>query len=90
MISGIGPAEHLSKHGIPLHVNLPGVGSHLQDHITVNTLYRDISGASLSFLRAPGFMNVVRRQWAILKWLATGGGPLGTNVSHQPNLVQIC
>ena len=27
--SGLGPAEHLKEHGIPLVKDLPGVGSHL-------------------------------------------------------------
>lgn len=33
MLSGIGPAEHLETHGIAVKVDLPGVGSNLQDHI---------------------------------------------------------
>lgn len=32
MLSGIGPEEELSRHGIKTRVNLPGVGSNLQDH----------------------------------------------------------
>ncbi|CAL4063113.1 unnamed protein product [Meganyctiphanes norvegica] len=32
MLSGIGPREHLEKHGLPLIQDLPGVGSNLQDH----------------------------------------------------------
>ncbi|MGL4406325.1 MAG: GMC family oxidoreductase, partial [Notoacmeibacter sp.] len=32
MLSGIGPAEHLSDLGIKTVVNLPGVGENLQDH----------------------------------------------------------
>ncbi len=33
MLSGIGPAEHLRAHGIPVTADLPGVGSHLLDHV---------------------------------------------------------
>jgi choline dehydrogenase len=38
MLSGIGPSDHLSQVGVRPHVNLPGVGRHLQDHLecTVN------------------------------------------------------
>lgn len=32
MLSGIGPGDHLAEHGIPVKVDLPGVGQHLQDH----------------------------------------------------------
>ncbi|KYC43510.1 choline dehydrogenase [Scytonema hofmannii PCC 7110] len=35
MLSGIGPAEHLRSLGIPVIVNLPGVGQNLQDHLHV-------------------------------------------------------
>ncbi len=33
MLSGIGPAEHLQAHGIPVVLDRPAVGSDLQDHI---------------------------------------------------------
>ncbi|GAA0188781.1 GMC family oxidoreductase [Glutamicibacter creatinolyticus] len=32
MLSGIGPAEHLSQVGVQVVVDAPGVGEHLQDH----------------------------------------------------------
>jgi choline dehydrogenase len=32
MLSGIGPADHLREHGLDVAVDLPGVGSNLQDH----------------------------------------------------------
>jgi choline dehydrogenase len=32
MRSGIGPADHLPDVGVPVHVDLPGVGSNLADH----------------------------------------------------------
>ncbi|WP_419710530.1 GMC family oxidoreductase [Pseudomonas sp. NFX224] len=33
MLSGIGEAEHLKEHGIPLVMDLPGVGENFQDHL---------------------------------------------------------
>jgi choline dehydrogenase len=33
MLSGIGPKQHLSEHGIDCKVDLPGVGQNLQDHL---------------------------------------------------------
>ncbi len=35
MLSGIGPRQELSAHGIPVIHDLPGVGQHLQDHLDV-------------------------------------------------------
>jgi choline dehydrogenase-like flavoprotein len=32
MLSGLGPADHLREHDIPVAVDLPGVGANLQDH----------------------------------------------------------
>jgi choline dehydrogenase len=32
LLSGIGPAEQLRAHGIPVRADLPGVGANLQDH----------------------------------------------------------
>jgi len=40
MLSGIGPAEPLRKHGIPVVVDLPGVGQNLQDHVQVPFVFR--------------------------------------------------
>lgn len=33
LLSGIGPADHLRAHGIPVQLDLPGVGAGLQDHV---------------------------------------------------------
>ena len=35
MLSGIGPGAHLSKHGIDVLADRPGVGANLQDHLEV-------------------------------------------------------
>lgn len=37
-VTGIGPAEHLQEHGIPVLHNSPGVGQNLMDHIAVGSL----------------------------------------------------
>jgi choline dehydrogenase len=36
MLSGIGPANALRRHGIPVVLDLPGVGANLQDHLRVS------------------------------------------------------
>ncbi|HEY8027221.1 MAG TPA: GMC family oxidoreductase N-terminal domain-containing protein [Burkholderiaceae bacterium] len=43
-LSGIGPAELLQKHAIPVQVNLPGVGENLQDHLQLRMAFK-VSGA---------------------------------------------
>jgi choline dehydrogenase-like flavoprotein len=40
MLSGIGPASHLREHGIPVRIDLPGVGSNLQDRYEVAVTHR--------------------------------------------------
>jgi choline dehydrogenase len=39
MLSGIGPADHLREHGIPVVVDSPHVGGHLQDHPFMTMTY---------------------------------------------------
>ncbi|KAJ3969554.1 GMC oxidoreductase [Lentinula raphanica] len=40
LLSGIGPEEHLEQFHIPVLKHLPGVGQHLQDHISVPLLFK--------------------------------------------------
>ncbi|HEY9659731.1 MAG TPA: GMC family oxidoreductase N-terminal domain-containing protein [Allocoleopsis sp.] len=40
MLSGIGPAEQLRSHHIPVVVDLPGVGQNLQDHLRLQVIYQ--------------------------------------------------
>jgi choline dehydrogenase len=43
-LSGVGPASLLREHGIPVGIDLPGVGENLQDHLQVRLIYK-VSGA---------------------------------------------
>ena len=40
MLSGIGPADHLRSHGVPVVVDLQGVGGNLQDHLRVGVRHQ--------------------------------------------------
>lgn len=40
MLSGIGPASELVRHGIEVRVDVPGVGRNLQDHLVVPLMWR--------------------------------------------------
>ncbi|XOV89006.1 MAG: GMC family oxidoreductase [Pseudomonadota bacterium] len=39
-LSGIGAGDHLRRCGIPVMLDLPGVGENLQDHLQVRTVYK--------------------------------------------------
>ncbi len=43
MLSGVGPAAHLSQFGIPLVLDKPGVGGNLQDHLQLRLIFK-VSG----------------------------------------------
>lgn len=43
-LSGIGPADLLAEHDIPLVADLPGVGENLQDHLQIRSVYK-VDGA---------------------------------------------
>ena len=40
MLSGIGPQDHLARFGIPVRVDLPGVGQNLQDRYEIGVVNR--------------------------------------------------
>jgi len=40
MLSGVGPAQHLQEHGIPVVLDQPGVGANLQDHLQLRLIYK--------------------------------------------------
>lgn len=43
-LSGIGPADLLQAKGVPVRVDLPGVGANLQDHLQIRSVYK-VKGA---------------------------------------------
>src|ERR1700728_4400566 len=40
LLSGVGPAQHLVEHGIPVVADRPGVGGNLQDHLQLRLIYK--------------------------------------------------
>lgn len=85
MLSGVGPADELAKHDIPLVHELPGVGQNLQDHPDFIFAYKsksmDTLGVSLG-----GTVKLMKdiqryrkdRRGAITSNFAEGGGFLKT------------
>ena len=79
MLSGIGGAEQLQQHGIPVQHHLPGVGLNLHDHIDVVQVVdaphlKDTFGLSLS-----GAWQALK---GILEWRHKRSGMLTTNFAE--------
>ena len=79
-LSGIGPAEELKKHGIPVVLDLPGVGSNLLDHPCIHLSFKDSQGLSLSYLLSSNVSEAVRTMFSVFRYLVGFGGPIATNV----------
>jgi choline dehydrogenase len=79
-LSGIGPAALLEKHGIPVLVDLPGVGANLQDRYEVSVVnrlkqpLRLLEGATMRPPVAPAAPDRFLRQW-----IDTGAGVYTSN-----------
>jgi choline dehydrogenase-like flavoprotein len=66
LLSGIGPAAELQKHGIEVKHELPNVGQHLQDHafLFVNAEVSAELSRKYAFESDPTAMTEARNQWA--------------------------
>ena len=75
MLSGIGPAAELQRHGIKVVHDLPGVGQNLQDHIEISLIYQ---------LNGPHSYDKYKKlHWkalAGLDYLLFRGGPAASNL----------
>jgi choline dehydrogenase len=54
-LSGIGPADLLRQHGIPLLADLPGVGANLQDHLQIRAVFKIEGAPTLNVLASSMF-----------------------------------
>jgi choline dehydrogenase len=73
MLSGVGPADHLREHDIPVMADSPGVGSNLSDHPIVTAMWSTPKSRGLWEKNGP--KNLTR-------WQLTHSGPLATNVAE--------
>ena len=71
MLSGIGPAAHLSQTGISVVHDLPGVGRNLQDHVGAPFDYETRRGMSLNKT-----LSGWRKYFNGARYLLTRTGPL--------------
>jgi choline dehydrogenase-like flavoprotein len=79
MLSGVGPADQLRAHGIPLVHELPGVGQHLLDHLAVVSIVACNEPVTLA--AAQSVRNVGR-------FLLSGRGMLTSNVAEAAAFVR--
>ncbi|KAI0833647.1 GMC oxidoreductase [Trametes gibbosa] len=80
-LSGVGPADHLREHGIPVVADLPGVGSHLMDHLVINLHYRDKTESSLSYVIGNRTLAQHLKFMAVIwQYRLKGNGPLTSNI----------
>ncbi|GBE82510.1 alcohol oxidase [Sparassis latifolia] len=63
LVSGVGPSDVLSAAGVNVTVNLPGVGQHLQDHLSTQIIFTTHDDTAASLLPAnagnPAFMSFI-------------------------------
>lgn len=78
MLSGIGPADHLGEHGIPIIVDAPGVGANLQDHL--------VSG--LAPAATPGTLFGAESVPQLARYLTGRKGMLSSNVAEAYGFVR--
>jgi choline dehydrogenase len=71
MRSGIGPAAHLESLGIPVSLDLPGVGENLQDHVRAGIEFSVDSPEQLT--KHPSFLEQ-------LSYMMQGKGPMSSPV----------
>ncbi|WP_368039636.1 GMC family oxidoreductase [Ruegeria atlantica] len=75
MLSGIGPADELRRHGIEVQQDLPGVGQNLQDHIEISLVYQLNGPHSYDKYKKPFWKLMAGLEYALFK-----GGPASSNL----------
>jgi choline dehydrogenase len=76
-LSGIGPGGLLADHGVPVLVDNPNVGAHLNDHQGINYTWK---------MKVATYNGILRPWWGKafvgLQYLLTRGGPLAKSINH--------
>jgi choline dehydrogenase len=75
MLSGIGPADEMSRHGIEVRHALPGVGDNLQDHLDIALSFPCARKVSLAWLDNP-----LAKLAVGARWLLDHGGVVASNI----------
>lgn len=75
MLSGIGPADHLQSHGIPVVRDVPTVGANLHDHFYIQLMFRSTEPVTLNDVAR----SRIRQLKAGLQYVLLRKGVLSTN-----------
>lgn len=71
-VSGLGPADLLAQHHVPVAVDLPGVGGNLQDHLQIRTIYKVRGARTVNTL----YRNWITRAGMGLQYVLMRSGPM--------------
>ncbi len=83
MLSGIGPAAELKKHGIRLRHEMPAVGQNLQDHLKIHCTWRCTQAITYRHLNYPW-----NRLKVGLRWLTHHDGFGASNIWEAGGLIR--
>ncbi|KAB2911668.1 MAG: glucose-methanol-choline oxidoreductase [Hyphomicrobiaceae bacterium] len=84
LLSGIGPGTELTRHGIAVAHELPGVGQNLQDHVDFTLLYKARSPHLFGFTGS----GLARLPREILRWRRERKGLLTTNFAESGGFIK--
>ena len=70
-VSGVGNAELLKKHKIPVVHDLPGVGENLQDHLQVRLVFKTTQATLNDEVNS-----LIKQAWVGARYILTRTGPL--------------
>ena len=73
--SGVGPADHLKRIGVPVVHDLPGVGSNLQDHLNLFTICECTGDHTYD-----AYAKLHRAVWAGLRYALFRNGPAASSL----------
>ncbi|HQT68668.1 MAG: GMC family oxidoreductase [Rhodospirillales bacterium 20-60-12] len=85
MLSGIGPRAELSRHGIELKHDLPGVGQNLQDHLDVAILQKDRTKRAVGV----GLGTLPTMIKAFNEYRKSGSGMLASNAAESGGFARL-
>jgi choline dehydrogenase len=83
MLSGIGPAAELGKHGITVRHEMPGVGQNLQDHLKIHCTWRCTRPITYQHMTRPWNKLKVG-----LRWLRSHDGFGASNIWEAGGLIR--